>query len=217
MAFGDTTPGTINVAIKTPQGVKRFDLTDFGPYPLWSSAIYSTTQSSLMTFFQYARGSPKPGAAAGTNGPKLDTNIESAAGPLSASDEMLIWSMRIEFFPSITSSAAAAIAIADMRELTYKPYTALYIAISKPASEGPVTFFPQGGGVYGATTQNAAEHWTNGVPAATAGRVYASPHYLGPQTPFRVEQEFPIAALSLAAATTSGRITVDGLRRRAVG
>ena len=63
-AFGQYTPGTINVKIRTPTGVQQIDITDFGPYPIWSTVTLSTTQSGEITYFQYGRGSPKPGAAA---------------------------------------------------------------------------------------------------------------------------------------------------------
>ena len=204
-AFGEYTPGTVNVRVRTPNGVQSFDLTDFGPYPLWSTVTLGKTQSTEIVYFQYAKGSAKPGSS--SNGTKFDTNLESNSGQLGASDEMLIWAMRIILPPAIT--------LADIQDIANKTYTALYIAISKPVAEGRLEFFPAGGGVYGVTTQNAAEAWTNGHPAAQSGRVFASPHYLGGITTFYAKQEFPVA-LSLSA-TRDPCIVLDGLRRRPMG
>lgn len=205
-AFGESTPGTVNVRVRTPGGVMSFDLTDFGPYPLWSTATVAAPQSTELVYFQYGRGSPKPGAG-GATGTKLDTNLDNNAGQLGAADEMLVWSMRIQLPNNITLN--------DIRELMAKTYNAMYISIQKPVSEGPIEFYPAAGGIFGTTTQNASENWTNGVPQSTAGRSFASPHYIGHITSFRVSQEF-IQPLAMAAARDV-RVVLDGLRRRAMG
>lgn len=212
-AFGQYTPGTINVKIRTPQGVQQIDITDFGPYPIYSTATLSKTQQSEITYFQYASGGQKPGST--STATKLDTNLRQAS-QLDPSGEMLIYSMRIEVTPSEGGSATPTISsttLDDMNQLVGKIYNSLQISTEKPLSEGPLTFYPQGGGIFGVTTQTESENWTNGQPQATASRVYAAPHYLPPLTNFRVVQEFlPTLALSL---TRDLRVVLDGLRRRA--
>lgn len=205
MAFGQSTPGTINVRINTPQGPKQFDITDFGPYPLYSSASLAATQSTEVVYFNYSVGGPRSGGGTAATATKLDTNMRSANGQLDASGEMLVYSMRIEFPP--------ALSLADAQNLYTNTYSRLEIATEKPISEGPLTYYPQGGGIYMQTTGTSQTQVTNGFPQAAAGRVFASPHYIGPITNFRVTQEY-IAALSITANTLL-RITLDGLRRRA--
>jgi hypothetical protein len=204
MAFGQSTPGTINVRINTPAGPKQFDITDFGPYPLYSSANIATTQATEIVYFNYSVGGPRSGVS-GATATKLDTNMRSANGQLDASGEMLVYSMRIEFPP--------AIALADAQNLYTNVYSRLEIATEKPISEGPLSFYPQGGGLNFFGTGTSLNQVTNGQPTASAGRVFASPHYIGPITNFRVTEEF-VATLSLTA-TTLLRIVLDGLRRRA--
>lgn len=205
-AFGEFTPGTVNVKVKTPSGIMSFDLTDFGPYPIWSTVQLSTTQSTDITYFQYGRGSPLPGGG-GANGTVLDTNLENNAGQLGAADEMLIWAMRILFPSNIT--------LANLQDIINKTYTALYISIQKPVSEGRIEFFPAGGGISGTTVVTSAEQWTNGRPDASAGRVFASPHYLAGITTFYARQQF-VSALALST-TVKPCIVLDGLRRRPMG
>lgn len=206
MAFGESTPGTLNVRIRTPEGVKSFDVTDFGPYPLYSTVLLATTQSTEIRYFQYGRGSPKPGAG-GTGGTKLDTNMEASNGQLDAAAEMLIYSMRIVLPP--------AIALADAKDLFTKTYSALFIASQKPSSEGRLEFYPAAGGIAGRTTKTDAEQWTNGIAAANAGRVFATPHYLPGITAFSVSQEWPNGALAMST-TANVAVVLDGLRRRNV-
>jgi hypothetical protein len=206
MAFGDSTPGTLNVRIRTPEGVKAFDVTDFGPYPLFSTVRLATTQSAEIRYFQYGRGSPKPGAG-GATATKLDTNMEASNGQLDAAAEMLVYSMRIILPP--------AIKLADVKDLFAKTYSALFIASQKPSTEGRMENYPAAGGIAGHTTKTDAEQWTNGSPQANAGRVFATPHYLPGITAFSVSQEFPNGALALSE-TQDLTILIDGLRRRNV-
>ena len=215
-AFGNYTPGTINVKIRTPQGVQQIDITDFGPYPIYSSATVAVGQTSEIAYFQYASGGTKPGASGTAT--KIDTNLRQAS-QLDPSGEMLIYSMRIEVTTSQGGSAAPTVSsctLGDMNLLIAKTYSSLQISTEKPLSEGPLTFFPAGGGISGTTTQNAAEAWTNGVPQSISSRVFAAPHYLPPLTNFRVVQEFlPNGFVTNLSATRDLRVVLDGLRRRA--
>lgn len=214
-AFGEYTPGTVNVRLRTPSGVMSFDLTDFGPYPLWSTCLLQNTQSTIMTYFQYGIGSPIPGGG-GSTATKLDTNLQNNAGQLSASDEMLIWAMRIIIAPDVD--------LETIQDLLKKTYTALYIAIQKPTAEGRIEFFPAGGGISGTSVATGQQQWTNGRPGANDGRTFASPHYLGGITTFYAQQEFPIAPLAgdyndepLDPKNNLRVVLVlDGLRRRPV-
>lgn len=216
-AFGEYTPGTVNVRLRTPSGVMSFDLTDFGPYPIWSTALVANNQATVLTYFQYGIGSPMPGGGAGVNATKVDTNLQNNAGQLSASDEMLIWALRIVLAPDID--------LLTIQDFLKKTYTALYIAIQKPTAEGRVEFFPAGGGISGSTVATGQEQWTNGRPGANDGRTFASPHYLGGITTFYAQQEFPIEALAGDYNATPADpkknlrvcLVLDGLRRRPMG
>lgn len=209
MAFGDSTPGTLNVRVQTPSGPQLFDVTDFGPYPLYSSVILSATQSTEIRYFQYGRGGNVPGGGGTTSATKLDTNMESSNGQLDAAAEMLIYSMRILIPSNIT--------LANMQNLFLFTYNVLYIATQKPSSEGPIDFYPAGGGIDGVTTQNAAEKWTNGQAKSTSSRVFAQPHYLSGLVSFSSAQEFPNGALAQANAyAPKVKFVLDGLRKRNV-
>lgn len=213
-AFGQYTPGTINVKIRTPTGVQQIDITDFGPYPIYATATLSATQSSELSYFQVGTGGTKPGTTI-TN-TKLDTNLRQG-GNLDPSGEMLIYSLRINVTTSqgsTTTPTISSVPIADMNQLFAKTYSDLTISTDKPLTEGPLDFYPAGGGIFGVTTQSEAENWTNGQPQSTASRVFASPHYLPPLVNFRVTQQFFPNALALAT-TRDLRVTLDGLRRRA--
>lgn len=201
------TPGTVNLRLRTPNGgYQEFDLADFGPYPLWSTARLAKTQQQPITYFNYAIGAAFTGGG-GAIATKWETNILNGNGQLGAAEEMLIYSLRI-IVPS-------TIVLADFQVLERNVYTALYIAIQKPAAEGQLSFFPAGGGIYGVTQAQAAELWTNGVPQSAAARVFATPHYLNGLVNFWAQQEFR-AALTLTA-TQDLTIVLDGLRKRPVG
>ena len=201
------TPGTINLRVRNAQGgYQEFDLADFGPYPLWSTARLAKTQATPLTFFNYAIGAAFTGGG-GAVATKWETNVLNGNGQLGAAEEMLIYAVRV-VLPS-------AILLADAQALMANVYLALYIAIQKPAAEGQVPFFPAGGGIYGVTQAQAAENWTNGVPASSAARVFATPHYLNGLVNFWAQTEFR-AALNLGA-TQDVTIVMDGLRKRPVG
>lgn len=203
MAFGEFTPGTININVRGPDGkLLTFDVSDYGPYPIYSAVDVATTASTPITFFQFGFGSTRP--SNGGAATKWDTNLQSNAGTLGAVDEMLIWSMRIAFEPAINR--------ADILDSLEKVYYALHIATEKPTAEGDGSYFPAGGGAYGVTTQSATEVWVNGVPAASASRVFAQPHYLPGIVQFYGRLE-PKAALALSAVREH-KWTLDGLRRR---
>lgn len=204
MAFGQSTPGTINVRLNTAAGAKQFDITDFGPYPLYSSAQIATTQATELVYFNYSTGQFVPGTS--TTATALDTNMRSGNGQLDASGEMLVYAMRVELPPAVT--------IADAQALQAGVYSRLEISTEKPISEGPLSFYPAGGGLWFSGTATNINQVINGVPAASSGRVFASPHYIGAITNFRVTQLFPNGALALGT-TAKLRIILDGLRRRA--
>lgn len=218
MAFGESTPGTLNIRVQTSTGPQTFDVTDFGPYPLYSTAIISRSQNTEIRLFQYGRGGAVPGGTSVT-GTKLDTNMESGNGQLDASSEMLIYSMRVVLPSNIN--------LADAQAIFFQTYCVLYIATQKPTSEGGVEFYPAGGGVTGYTTQNAAETWTNGTPNAASSRVFAQPNYLSGLVSFSAAMEFPYSPsaswLSANWTGTIGGVTggkikfvLDGLRKRNV-
>ena len=204
MSDDQGTAGTVNVRIRSSDGsVQTFDIADFGPYPLWSSMVFAATQSAPLTLFNYAIGGSVPG---GTTATVYDTNLLTGNQQLGAAEEMLIYALRAVLPPDIL--------LADAKDILKKCYLALYISTQKPAVEGQIGFFPAGGGIFGKTTQNAAEQWVNGLPAANASRVFATPHYLRGGVNFWGQAQFSAAL----AMTTTAKVTVvaDGLRKRPV-
>ena len=130
---------------------------------------------------------------------------------------MLVYALRIEVCTSEGNSATPVISSApldDMNQLFGKVYSAFTTSTEKPLIEGDLALFPAGGGIYGVTTQNAAESWNNGVPQSIAGRQIQSPVYIPGLTNFRVDQQF-LPALAMTT-TRDLRITLDGLRKKAV-
>lgn len=208
MAFGESTPGTLNIRVQTPNGPQTFDVTDFGPYPLYSTVVLGVSQTSEIRLFQYGRGGVVPGGG-GATATKLDTNMESGNGQLDASSEMLIYSMRVIL--------ASAVVLADIKAMFTNIYNVLYIATQKPTTEGPLEFYPSGGGIDGYTTQNAAEKWTNGTPNAMASRVFAQPHFLSGLVSFSAAMEFPYSpSANWLTVSQKVRFVLDGLRKRNV-
>jgi hypothetical protein len=104
--------------------------------------------------------------------------------------------------------------LADMNQLFAKVYSAFTTSTEKPLIEGPLSLFPAAGGIFGVTTVNDSQNWTNGQPQAIAGRQIQSPVFIPGLTNFRVDQQFlPAVALS---TTRDLRVTLDGLRKKAV-
>lgn len=205
MADNAGTAGTVNVRIRQGGQDYTFDIADFGPYPLFSSMVFATTQSAELTAFNYAIGGNISGTSS-TQATKYDTNMLSGNQQLGAAEEMLVYALRAVLPPDIT--------LADIKDVLKKTYVAVYISTQKPAIEGQIGFFPAGGGIAGQSTNNASEQWTNGHPAASAGRVFASPHYLRGGVNFWGQATFQ-SALSLSA-TVKLTMVLDGLRKRPV-
>jgi hypothetical protein len=212
-------PGTLNVSWKGASGkIEQASIADFGHYPIYSTVSLAKTQNAQLTYFQTPVGGTKPGGA-GTTNTRLDTNM-TTQGQLDSYGEMLVYAMRLEITPSQGSVAGAAPIIgscnlADMNEIISKVYSSFTTSTEKPLIEGAVTLFPAAAGIFGTTTQNASEAWTNGVPSAQAGRQLASPIFIPGLTNFRVEQQF-LPALALTTNTRDVRIVLDGLRKKAV-
>lgn len=217
MANGNSAiPGTLNVTWTDSSGqVRSASIADFGHYPLYSTATVAKAASAPLTYFNSPVGGPKPGAATVSN-TRLDTNM-TTSGQLDSYGEMLVYALRIEVTTSEGASATPTISsciLDDMNQLFAKVYSAFTTSTEKPLIEGPLALFPAGGGIYGVTTQNAAESWVNGQPQSIAGRQIQSPVFIPGLTNFRVDQQFlPAVALS---TTRDLRITLDGLRKKAV-
>lgn len=209
-------PGTLNVTWQDQNGqVRSASIADFGHYPLYSTATIAKTQTSPLTYFNQPVGGNKPGTS-GVANTRLDTNM-TTSGQLDSYGEMLVYALRIEVCTSEGASATPVISSApldDMNQLFGKVYSAFTTSTEKPLIEGDLALFPAGGGIYGVTTQNAAESWNNGVPQSIAGRQIQSPVYIPGLTNFRVDQQF-LPSLSLSTSRDL-RITLDGLRKKAV-
>jgi len=86
--------------------------------------------------------------------------------------------------------------------------------LGKVYSQGPLSFYPAGGGITGATSLNATGTWVNGVAAMGAAKQFLVPHKIGSGEAFFSKLRFPTAA-SLAG-TQDVRVVLSGLLKRSV-
>ncbi len=209
-------PGTLNVTWTDQTGAKQIaSIADFGHYPIYSTATLSATQQSQLTYFQTSVGGNKPGTTVSNT--RIDTNM-TTNGQLDSYGEMLVYALRVEITTSQGSTASPTISSAplgDINQFFAKLYQSFTTSTEKPLVEGDIAMFPSAGGPFGVTTQNAAEAWTNGYPSSNAGRQLASPIFIPGLTNFRVDQ-FSLPNALACATTRDIRITLDGLRKKAV-
>lgn len=192
-------------AIQVP-GLGEIALGDWVDDHLWATANVSTTQSSDLQVFTSGRGQQKPG----TTSTATDYEVYvPEPGRMPTGWEMLVFSIRLE--------TVATVSAADIQNLENTLLHEFWI-LGKVYSQGPMSFYPAGGGVSGAvsTTANATTTatWVNGVPAQGAAKQFLVPHKIGSGEAFFSKLRFPTAA-SLSG-TRDVRVVLAGLLKRSV-
>lgn len=192
-------------AIQVP-GLGEIALGDWVDDHMWGTAQIGTAQSADLQVFTSGRGQQKPG----TTSTNTDYDVfVPEPGRMPTGWEMLVFSIRLEVVANINN--------ADILNLQQTLLHEFWI-LSKCYSQGPMSFYPAGGGNAGAvsTTANATTtaSWTNGVPAQGAAKQFLVPHKIGSGEAFFSKIRFPTAA-SLGS-TRDVRVVLAGLIKRSV-
>ena len=104
-----------------------------------------------------------------------------------------------------TTTARTAIQLGDMLAVAENT-TLIYRKTGYERNFGPSVFWPGGFGVVGATTQNAAESWTNGFPSHTARRRLKRPLIFNPGDSFKVSVRADAADYPSAGYTLNAKV-----------
>lgn len=193
--------------VRLPDG-RVITLGDHGDYPLFSSAMLQSDQSVEAEIFTYRRGATLPGGNTSTvKADKRHTNVPDA-GRMPSSEEMMIFSIAVEFETSV--------ALAALKQVMDNVYMELFIDGSKPFVEALVKHHPAGSGIAGETTENSVYTWGNGVPHPSANRQLAVPHLIPGDSTYSVTLSEPGGALTAASADILTRVVFRGFRRRKV-
>jgi hypothetical protein len=213
-----------------------FDITDFGHYPLWSTfaGIMAGMPSEGVWAFNYTTGQTIPGTNRRAN--ELDTNLSSANQGLGYAEEMMVYSITLElpqrpgFQDPDEQEQPDDLLLHDMQILVERSLFQFFVT-RKVYSEGVMTRYPFGGGLWAATNINNAELVNNGFPVAGAQRPLALPIHLMSEEPFYAllrffpdsgpllntfQEETPGDPESRVEVGYDIRCWLDGIRRRPV-
>jgi hypothetical protein len=193
--------------IQLPNG-QTIRVGDHGDYPLYSAAMLQSDQSVEAEIFTYRRGATLPGGNTSTvKANKLHTNVPDA-GRMPSSEEMMVFSIAVEFETSV--------ALAALKQVMDNVYLELFIDGSKPFVESIVKHHPAGSGIWGFSNEDAAYSYGNGEPHPAANRQLAVPHLIPPDSTYSVTLSEPGGALTAGSADILTRVIFRGLRRRKV-
>lgn len=219
--------------IRLPSG-QEWDVQDYGHYPLWTThAAITSERATESRGFNYGEGETIPG----TNrlATLRDTNFRgSGSGGLGFAEEMLIYSIMIEL-PHRAMEQQDGDPHADqflLRDLlVFLENTVFRFNVTdKVYSEGIVTRYPFGGGLWAVTNVNDAELVNNGEPSHMGQKPLAVPIHLMSMESFSSLLLFPYGNVGVLFNTwftdpDTGvqaeegydfRVWLDGIRRRPV-
>jgi hypothetical protein len=219
-------------SVRLPTG-QEFDIQDFGHYPLWSTfaGIMAGMPAEGVWAFNYTTGQTIPGTNRRAN--ELDTNLSSANQGLGYAEEMMVYSVTIELpqRPGLQADAIPAfpddLLLHDMQILYERTLLQFYVT-RKVYTEGTLSRYPFGGGLWAVSNVNNAELVNNGFPVAGAQRPLALPIHLMSEEPFYALLRFfpdsgPLlntfqedAQEVLVEVGYDIRCWLDGIRRRPV-
>jgi len=201
-----------------------YSVKDQGEYDLWSTAYIQIAQAAEMRVFNYSIGQA-PSGIAGVNADRLDTNLNVANNLVD--EEMTVYGLAIMLQRFNRSRGAAGgigftaytLTLADMIRIEEGTLFSFYSGGEKPFAEGLVTWFPEGGGIYGTSVVNNAEVLDNGVPTPASARAWR--HEIKVR---RLEKlwgafTFPHGALALnigALGSVGCKVRLLGIRSRGV-
>lgn len=207
------------------KGGEVYSVKDQGEYDLWSTSYINTTQAAELRVFNYSIGQPVPGLANNVNADRLDTNLNVANNLVD--EEMTIYGVAImaQRFNRIrqavggVGSAQYVLTMADLIEVEEGTLFSFYSGGEKPFAEGLITWFPEGGGIYGTSVVANTEVLDNGVPTPASARAWR--HEIKVR---RLEKlwgafTFPHGALALAMGATGSlglKVRLLGIRSRSV-
>lgn len=187
-------PGGQEVAVEDAQGNR----------PLYSSALVGSDQAVKMTLFRYAKGE----RVAGMNNSSVDADERHTnsdySGHMPDSDEMLVYSIAVEFEADIPYAAIVSL----MDDL----YGEFYTQSEKPLYDGLARHFPCGTGIAGVSTSNEIFTYGNGEANANARTVLNVPVHIAPNKKFKWVFQAPGGALSMATADILCRVVLRGFR-----
>jgi len=200
--------------VTLPDG-STFTMSDWGDYPLFSRAELDANVAQDVLTFNYVQSQEIPGAALTGRATLMDTNMPTAS-QLPLRHQMVIFSVQIRFdeidtknstnvFPVLTPAQEAAGTSAKeglnkWNILTSNCYFVLLVESVKPYTEGPLTQYPHGGGLFynksepalaivAATQQGYSIQ--NGEPGTHAARRLAMPVHIGALEQFQGLLKFP--------------------------
>ena len=197
-------PTTIRVA-----GGKSVSLSDHqGDRPIWSAALVGSDQSVDMTLFRYAKGETVAGMNnSSVSADERHTNTDYA-GQMPDSDDMIVYSIAVEF-----DSQVAFAGIAGIIDSLYGEF---YAGGEKPLYDGLPRHFPGGSGLDGLTTENARFTFSNGSPDANSRAKMVVPLHIQPNKKFKFVFKVPGGTLALATADILTRVVYRGYRKLSV-
>jgi hypothetical protein len=200
-----------------------YSVKDQGEYDLWSTAYMMNTQAAEMRVFNYSIGQ-QPSGLAGINADRLDTNLNVANNLVD--EEMTVYGLAImvQRFNRVRTGAgvgsvAYTLTTADLIRVEEGSLFSFYSGGEKPFAEGLVTWFPEGGGIYGTSVVANTEILDNGVPTPASARAWR--HEIKVR---RLEKlwgafTFPHGALAILPGATSSvglKVRLLGIRSRGV-
>lgn len=207
---------------------QEYDVNDYGHYPLWSTFAGIVANLGQEAWaFNYSLGQTVPGT--NRRAFEIDTNLSSANQGLGYAEEMMVYSIAIEL-PQLPLLPANdnnpdLLLLHDMQVLYEHTLFQFYVT-RKVYSEGTLSRYPFGGGLWATTNVNNAELVNNGFPVAGAMRPLALPIHLMSEEPFyALLRFFPDAGALINTYDDSEvpveigydiRCWLDGIRRRPV-
>ena len=241
--------------VTLPDG-STFTMSDWGDYPLFSRAELDAANAQDVITFNYVQSQEIPGSATNGRATLMDTNMPTAS-QLPLRHQMVIFSVQIRFDEIDTDkngnvlaqaseligvgnqAVSGAMGLNKWNIFTSNVYFVLLVENVKPYTEGPLTQYPHGGGLYfnytnpDVTQAAGLNGYTiqNGEPGTHAARRLAMPVHLGALEQFQGLLKYPrgsIQAALIAAgindgagAVTAGKFGVNiglfGPRQRPIG
>lgn len=214
--------------------------TEWSSTPLYSTVEIATGAITPLQGFSYGVGNSVPGSVGPRASTLSDTNMRGPGAVLPENEELLIYSIMVEFF-MVSITAATYLTNNDvsapnppemsglnMARIQRDTLVVLRIAATKAYMKHPVGFFPQGMGIFthSGDARNTLDRQIlggmNGSPNTYDRRDLATPHRVAPGEAFTITLEFPrgsVAGLNFGNDTNArvrARIYADGYRMRPV-
>lgn len=202
--------------------------------PLYSTVEIGSGSFPVLTAFSYGRGAAVPGAVAQRPSTYADTNLEGEGNRLPENEELIAYSMAIEFFligaetgtNAVPAAEAPDLSLTNVLRLQRDLLAIVRIAAIKEYTRQPVGYFAAGTGVLqhnSAARTNLNVGYAvgnNGGVNAEDARQFASPLYVAGGESLAVDVKpgpGEVTGLDLTAGSRVRlRIFFEGYRRRPV-